>query len=134
MRNDLSMQKGGMPLRSTLLSWSLSIFIACHLTAQQEPSRPSRSAGVENVTTSTGVVDQVGDKFVLAGEEAIRPRAVLRAEGFSPDNFARFVGQRVEIRGRLISEGDQKILVVKSVRDIKRIDRTPPKSERQQPK
>jgi hypothetical protein len=71
------------------------------------------------VTTLTGVVDQQGEEFVLSSEDAMQTKAVLRASGFSADNFARFVGRRVEIRGELLTEGGRRILLVRRLEDLK---------------
>lgn len=79
-----------------------------------------------SAVTMTGILDQQGEDFVLSGEDAMRTKAILRASGFSPDNFARFVGERVEVRGELQTEGDRRILVVKRLEDLRKIDRTSP--------
>ena len=88
--------------------------------AAQNTAKPRKDTEAKpSVTTLTGIVDQKGRDFVLTGEEAMRPVAVLRASGFSADNFARFVGMRVEVRGEISTEGDRRILTVKSLDDLK---------------
>ena len=95
--------------------------------AEQQPRQNSENRNTRDKrTVLTGVVDQVGDRFVLAGEDDIRPRAILRAEGFSPDNFARFVGHHVRVRGRVLTEGSETVLVVKSVENIERTESSSP--------
>jgi hypothetical protein len=74
------------------------------------------------VTTLTGIIDQQGKEFVLSGEDAMQTKALLRASGFSDDNFARFVGLRVEVRGELRTEGDRRILIVKRLEDLKKLE------------
>ena len=74
-------------------------------------------------TTLTGMLDQRGEEFVLASEDAMKTEAVLRAHGFSGDNFARFVGQRVEVRGEIRTEGERRILVVRRLEDLKKAER-----------
>ena len=98
----------------------IAMLFVCGLTVAgaEEP------AG-DKATVLTGIVDQVGNSFVLAGEECVRPKATLRAEGFGSDNFARFVGHRVQVRGRVLTEGGEQILVVRRVADIKRIEPDP---------
>jgi hypothetical protein len=76
------------------------------------------------ITTLTGLVDQQGEEFVLSGEDAMQTKAVLRASGFSPDNFARFVGERVEARGELTTEGDRRVLTVRRLEDLKKVPKT----------
>lgn len=75
-------------------------------------------------TVLTGIVDQRGEEFVLSGEDAMQTQAVLRAAGFSPDNFARFVGERTEVRGELKTEGERRVLVVKRIEDLKKLPKT----------
>jgi hypothetical protein len=96
------------------------MLLVCGLTigAAEEPSG-------DKATVLTGILDQVGNRFVLAGEEYVRPKSTLRAEGFSSDNFARFVGHRVQVRGRVLTEGGEQILVVRRVADIKRLEPDP---------
>ena len=74
--------------------------------------------------TITGVVDQTGGSFVLSTEDRLRPIAQLRAQGFSEDNFARFVGLKVRITGNLGGNGDARVLTVRSLNDIVRIGPT----------
>jgi hypothetical protein len=97
-------------LRAVLLVW-----VAAVLTAADQKDSPA---------TLTGVIDQKGTEFVLSAEDDMRTRAVLRARGFSPDNFARFVGERVEVRGELRTEGDRRVLEVKRLDDLKKVPRT----------
>lgn len=112
-----------MSLRQCVLAAVLVIFGLSSVIAEQPVRRKAGNrTPTRKATVLTGVVDQIGDKFVLAGEESIRPHAILRADGFSPDNFARFVGHRVQIRGRLVIEQGEQILVVKSVSDVKNIE------------
>jgi hypothetical protein len=65
------------------------------------------------------VIDQKGNDFVLSGDQGMQTAAVLRARGFTDDNFARFVGNRVQVRGELTTEGDRRILTVRSLDDLK---------------
>jgi hypothetical protein len=61
-------------------------------------------------------------QILLSGEDAMQTRALLRASGFSEDNFARFVGLRVEVRGELRTEGGRRILIVKRLEDLKKLE------------
>jgi hypothetical protein len=80
----------------------------------------------DSVTTLTGMLDQRGDNYVLASEDAMKTEAVLQASGFSADNFARFVGARVQVRGELRTEGERRVLVVRRLEDLKKLPRTQP--------
>jgi DNA/RNA endonuclease YhcR with UshA esterase domain len=67
-----------------------------------------------------GVIDQRGSEFVLADSESLEKIAELRGLGWSKDNFARFVGEFVEVKGRMVTERGEKILLVRAIEDIKR--------------
>ena len=87
--------------------------------AAQNTAKPRKGAEAkQSAATLTGILDQKGEDYVLSGEDAMQPAAVLRASGFSPDNFARFVGMRVQVRGELSTEGDRRILTIKSLDDV----------------
>ena len=104
---------------------SVLLLVACMgvvPAAQQKGAKGrDRAEAKQALTTLTGVLDQNGDDFVLSGEDAMRTVAVLRAQGFTADNFARFVGNRVEVRGELISEGERRVMVVKSLDHLKKL-------------
>lgn len=98
------------------------LFAACVSAAppmQIPPKADKGSEAKQSATTLTGVLDQKGSEFVLSGENAMQPAAVLRSKGFSDDNFARFVGLRVQVRGALTTEGDRRVLTVTSLDDLK---------------
>jgi hypothetical protein len=103
----------------------LALLIAASVSivpgAQQKGSKRDRAEVKQPVTTITGILDQTGDDFVVSGEDSMKTSAVLRAQGFSPDNFARFVGNRVEVQGELSSEGERRILLVKSLHHLKKL-------------
>jgi len=103
------------------------LFAVCVSAAPPSQSPPKAQKGSEakqSVTTLTGVLDQKNGQFVLSSEDTMQPAAVLRAKGFSEDNFARFVGLRVEVRGELTTEGDRRVLTVASLNDLKSLGPT----------
>jgi hypothetical protein len=100
------------------------LFAACVSAAPpaQDSSKAQKGAEAnQSATTLTGVVDQKDGQFVLSSEDTMQPAAVLRAKGFSADNFARFVGLRVQVRGQLTTEGDRRVLTVTSLDDLKSV-------------
>ena len=70
--------------------------------------------------TFKGVIDQRGAEYVLADSENLEQIAVLRGRGFEKENFARFVGDPVEVKGRMVTENGKKILYVSALADIRR--------------
>lgn len=71
-----------------------------------------------------GVIDQRATEFVLADSENMEKIAELRGRGFSKDNFARFVGEYVEVKGRMVTERGEKILHVRAIEDVQRVPYT----------
>lgn len=99
---------------------SVLLLAMCVSAAPQSAPKPRKGPETrQSSTTLTGVLDQKGSDFVLSGEDAMQTAAVVRASGFSEDNFARFVGLRVQVRGELTTEGDRRILTVKRLDDLK---------------
>jgi hypothetical protein len=86
------------------------------LLAQQKQGQATQS----DVRTFQGVIDQRGSEFVLANADDMEPIAILRGRGFAKENFARFVGDPVEVKGRMVTEQGQKILYVNAIADIHR--------------
>ena len=82
---------------------------ALSIAAPDAPKKAPRSSAV----TVTGCLDQHGETYVLTGDRELRVKYTLRGAGFSDDNFARYLGHRVEVRGNA-EEGN-----VIRVRDIK---------------
>jgi hypothetical protein len=57
------------------------------------------------VRTVVGCLDQRGESYVLSGDRELRRIVTLEGDGFSNDNFARYLGHKVRVRGRLSAAG-----------------------------
>ena len=68
--------------------------------------------------TLTGCVDQRGNDFVLTGDKELLEIAVLHYVGISDDNFAREVGHKVTVEGKLSKEGDTRVMRVTKLTTI----------------
>ena|SRR5687767_7351458 len=68
-----------------------------------------------------GVIDQKEADFVLVDHDTMETIAVLKGRGFDKENFARFVGDPVEVRGTLEDEQGVKVLFVRAIGNVKRI-------------
>ena len=67
-------------------------------------------------TTVTGCVDeQPGPKYVLRGEEQLKLLVELEAEGMDPENFARYLGQRVTVHGDRYRDGSRDFMKVRKI-------------------
>ena len=102
------------------MRFALILFLALGTVVSPAAQKGQKGAEAkQSAITLTGVIDQKGNDFVLSGDQGMQTAAVLRARGFTDDNFARFVGNRVQVRGELTTEGDRRILTVRSLDDLK---------------
>lgn len=117
MQTCASIRKG-FKMRSILFCVLLAVASSSLLASQSQQERSTTPA----TQVITGVIDQKGDTFVISDLKKVKPIAKLKAEGFSDDNFARFVGMKVRVRGRMVSEKDQSVLQVRNLSDIEKLD------------
>jgi len=67
----------------------------------------------------TGCVDEKDGQYVLTNDTNLQPTARLKPAAGSPeDNFARYVGQKVAVRGVLSKEEPLPIMTVESVQTV----------------
>lgn len=69
------------------------------------------------VTRLTGCLDQDEDRFVLRGLVELRKIVTLSPLGFDKDAFAKYVGQKVEVEGRM-KPGEDAVFEVKAVKKV----------------
>lgn len=83
----------------------IGFLIALMLVAapEQKPAKRSKPAKPPQ-TTLTGCVDERGEAYVLTGDRELRRVATLEGAGFSNDNFARYVGHKVTVHGKMAGE------------------------------
>jgi hypothetical protein len=80
------------------------------------PAKAKRQAA----QAAVGCLDQRGETYVLTGDRELRRMVTLQGDGFSDDNFARYLGHKVKIQGRLSEPGSS----VFKVREINTISET----------
>ena len=107
-----------------------------NIKALSGPCAPAESVqgqtvvtGRSEVKTLTGCIDeQPGSRYTLIGAEKREVRAELEPVGFAVQNFARFLGHSVSIRGDLFTDRTPPLMRIKAMRDIKEVaDRCAPK-------
>jgi len=76
------------------------------------------SAKKPAVTKMSGCIDQRDGIYVLTGDKELNAVAVLHGEGFSDDNFARYVGHKVTVEGTVAKEGDSSTVKVRKITDV----------------
>ena len=91
----------------------MCLVAAVALTAapDKKPAKPAKSSPQASMT---GCLDQRGESYVLGDEKDMSKKTTLKAKGFSDDNFARYVGHKVLVRGT--SSGD--VFEVVKIEDV----------------
>ncbi len=83
---------------------------------QQQPKKDSKSAA----DSLTGCVDEQSGRYVLTNDRDLAVIAILEADGFPTEAFAKHLGHKVTIRGTSVPGGTQptfKVRVVVPVSD-----------------
>jgi hypothetical protein len=98
-------------MRTVLMICLAGLLVA---SAQEKPKGATKAA----VSTMTGCIDQRGEQYVLTGDKELNAVAVLHGEGFSDDNFARYMGHKVTLEGTSSREGEALTVRVRKITDI----------------
>jgi hypothetical protein len=75
----------------------------------KEPPAPSKRVQTE----MSGCVDQQKEEFVLTSPADMTVLARLKGKGFADDNFARYIGQKVSVRGYATGRVFEVVKIVK---------------------
>lgn len=73
----------------------------------------------------TGCVDQVEGQYMLVEQQSLKRLAALRAETFEQEGFAKHLGQKVTVQGRLSSEEGRPVMRVRSVKTVSEVCSAP---------
>lgn len=97
--------------------------------ATETPQHQPIVTGKFEVKTLTGCIDeQPGPKYILIGPEQRDLRAELEPIGFAVQNFARFLGHSVSVRGEVFSNRTPPLMRIKALSEIKDLaDRCSPR-------
>jgi hypothetical protein len=83
------------------------------LAAQQE-QQPKKESKSESASM-TGCVDEQDGRYVLTNDSDLALIAILEADGFPTEAFAKHMGHKVTVRGTVIPGGTQPTFKVRSV-------------------
>jgi hypothetical protein len=73
----------------------------------------------EESSAAMGCIDeQPGPRYVLRSDDRARVLMELEADGFAVENFARYLGAKVEVRGRTRTENGRTVMRVRTVEKI----------------
>jgi hypothetical protein len=99
------------------------ITVSTALLFAQAPKKDQKKAAGTAVTL-TGCIDQeTSEQYVLLGNKQLNKKAILQPGPYPNDGFAQFVGHTVEVRGRLVSNGDTAVVKVSGVKRISELCR-----------
>ena len=69
------------------------------------------------VESATGCVDERPGTYVLIDEHNLQEVAEMKPEGFPEEGFAKYLGQKVRIRGRLVEGRVWKVRSIETIAD-----------------
>jgi hypothetical protein len=86
---------------------------------QQPKTDPKQKSDPKaNVATLTGCVDEQEGKWVLVNDQTMAIIADLAADGFPAEAFAKYMGQKVTVRGTTTSGASHPVFKVRSIEMI----------------
>lgn len=94
-----------------LATGSLTAVAAPKQEKQQQPKKDSKKAS----DSMTGCVDQQNGGYVLTNDHDLALIAILEADGFPTEAFAKHLGHKVTVQGTLIPGGTQPTFKVRSI-------------------
>jgi hypothetical protein len=82
------------------------------------PQQRQSDAAKTGSSSITGCVDQQDGKYVLVDDRELKPVANLEADGFPTEGFAKYMGNKVTVRGTVKSDGSTKSFKVRNIEKI----------------
>jgi hypothetical protein len=86
----------------------------------QQPKKDSKAKAdpKEQTASLTGCLDEQDGKWVLVNDQTMAIIATLAADGFPTEGFAKYMGQKVTVRGTASSGGSSSPFKARSVQTI----------------
>ena len=81
---------------------------------QPQPKKESKSAG----DSMTGCIDEQAGRYVLTNDRDLALIAILEADGFPTEAFAKHVGHKVTVRGTSNSQGALPLFKVRTIETV----------------
>jgi hypothetical protein len=86
---------------------------ALAVSATPQPTQSNKSA------TLTGCLDeQPGPQYVLRGLHELKLIANLEPDGFAVQSFAKYLGKKVSVNGRMSSAGEPPVMRVRTIKAL----------------
>ena len=104
-----------MVMRFALALVVLAISFGMARDAAGQTTAQKQSKSAKAVTAMTGCVDEQDGHYVLISDRDRSVIANLEAEGFPTEGFAKYVGQKVTVRGTSIPSGERPLFRVRTI-------------------
>ena len=79
----------------------------------------SETTALSAPTNVSGCLDEEpGPRYVLRGDRELKLLMELEPDGFPVQNFARYLGHRVDLRGRTYSRNDRTVMKVQTIKSL----------------
>jgi len=97
-------------------------------TAKSQKKAPAAKKTPE--TSLSGCVDEKEGHYVLVDDRSLNPVAGLEADGFPTEGFAKFMGQKVTVRGISNSAGTPPVFKVRIIETVSETCAPTPQSDK----
>lgn len=100
------------PVIAVILAFSMAPAAqASQQEKQQQPKKDAKSAS----DSMTGCVDEQDGQYVLTNDRDLALIAVLVADGFPTEGFAKHIGHKVTVRGTSVPDGSKPTFKVRTI-------------------
>jgi hypothetical protein len=108
----------------------------CAPEALATPTGPAiEPTTLSRVKTETGCVDeQPGPRYVLRGDQQLKLLLELEPEEFPIEGFAKYLGQKVQVRGRTYTVDNRTVMRVREIKQVSGLCVTQPPPDQEKPK
>jgi hypothetical protein len=116
-------RRAAIPVLALIASCSLGLALsnpAIDRPQNQQPKTDSKEKAdpKEQTASLTGCMDEQEGKWVLVNAQTMAIVATLSADGFPTEAFAKYVGQKVTVRGTASSGGSSSPFKVRTVQTV----------------
>ena len=87
-------------------------------SSDRRPTQEKKKKAAPAATSLTGCIDEREGHYVLVDDRVLQTIANLEAEGFPPEGFAKYMGQKVTVRGTARAEGSTPIFRVRKIETV----------------
>jgi hypothetical protein len=94
--------------------WGIAFASAAPAPQQEKQQQPKKDSKNE-ANSMTGCIDEQDGRYVLTNDRDLALIAILEADGFPTEAFAKHLGHKVTVRGTVVPGGTQPTFKVRSI-------------------